>query len=70
MLSWIILILLESAAKNGAFALQLNKVEKKFKIISLFQVTAMDDKARNVKVVCRFRPLNEREKGLGNCIVH
>lgn len=30
----------------------------------------MDDKARNVKVVCRFRPLNEREKGLGNCIVH
>ena len=30
----------------------------------------MDEKARNVKVVCRFRPLNEREKALGNTIVH
>ena len=24
----------------------------------------------NVKVVCRFRPLNERQKALGNSIVH
>ncbi len=23
-----------------------------------------------MKVVCRFRPLNEREKALGNAIVH
>lgn len=26
--------------------------------------------AANVKVVCRFRPLNEREKGLGATFCH
>ena len=26
--------------------------------------------AANVKVVCRFRPLNEREKSLGTTVCH
>ena len=29
----------------------------------------MEEKAGNIKVVCRFRPLNEREKALGNSTV-
>lgn len=36
----------------------------------IFKYQKMEEKLGNVKVVCRFRPLNEREKALGNAIVH
>jgi len=31
---------------------------------------SLDEKQGNVKVVCRFRPINEKERAQSNAIVH